>query len=106
MLAPFVSSTTTTSNDRERLVQELISQLRPTAEQAIRAMAERLVDLPMEKSFGQIEFDLREVAHGLASASHQAGLQVGKKGATKVPASLARTALPTPASSATDRRPG
>lgn len=106
MLDPSVSSTTATSNDRECRVQELISQLRPSAEQAIRAMAERLVDLPVEKSFGQIEYDLRDLAHDLASASHQAGLQAGKKGATKVPASPARTAGPTPASLTTARRPG
>ncbi len=99
-------STTPISNDRELRVLQLIERLRPNAEQALREMAERLVDLPEERSFGQIEYDLRDVAHDFASASHQAGLDAGKRGATKGPASPARTAPPTPASSATERRPG
>jgi hypothetical protein len=106
MLGQSASSANPIANDRERRVQELISRLRPSAEQALRAMAERLVDLPEEKSFGQIEYELRDVAHDLASASHQAGLQAGKKGATKAPASSAPTAVVTPASSATEPRPG
>lgn len=106
MLSESASPTTPTSNGREQRVQALMAQLRPNAEQALREMAERLVDFPMEKSFGAIEYDLRDVAHDFASASHQAGLQAGKKGATKAPASSVPTAPPTPASSATAPRPG
>jgi hypothetical protein len=45
-------------------------------------MAERLVDLPEDKAFGQIEYDLRDLAHDLAASAHQTGLQAGKKKAT------------------------
>jgi hypothetical protein len=45
-------------------------------------MAERLVDLPEDKAFGQIEYDLRDLAHDLAAQAHQTGLQAGKKRAT------------------------
>jgi hypothetical protein len=106
MLSESASPTTPPSNDRERRVQALITQLRPNAEQALREMAERLVDLPLEKSFGAIEYQLRYAAHDFASASHQAGLLAGKKGATKAPASSAPTAVVTPGSSATEKRPG
>ena len=70
------------SDDRETRIQALIEQLRPDAEAALRQMAERLVDLPEEKSFGQIEYDLRDDAHRLASLAHQTGLLAGKKRAT------------------------
>jgi len=70
------------SDDRETRIQALIEQLRPDAEAALRLMAERLVDLPEQKSFGQIEYDLRDDAHRLACSAHQAGLAAGKKRAT------------------------
>ena len=70
------------SDDRETRVQALIEQLRPDAEAALRQMAERLVDLPEDKSFGQIEYDLRDEAHRLACSAHQTGLAAGKKRAT------------------------
>ena len=94
------------SDDREMRIQALLEQLRPNAESVLRQMAEHLVDLPEGKSFGQIEYDLRDLAHELAAATHQSGLDSGKKRATKVPASSARTASKTPASSNTGPRPG
>jgi hypothetical protein len=69
-------------------------------------MAERLADLSEDQAFGQVEYDLRDLAHQLAATSHQAGLQAGKKRATRAPASSAPTVEPTPASSATGLRPG
>jgi hypothetical protein len=42
-------------------------------------MAERLVDLPEDQAFGQIEYDLRDLAHDLAATTHQTGLTAGKK---------------------------
>jgi hypothetical protein len=71
-----------TPEDREARIQALLLRLRPNADQVLRQMAERLVDLPEDKSFGQIEYDLRDLAHDLAAASHQAGLDAGKKRAT------------------------
>ncbi len=106
MLDNTASPATPTPHDRESRVLQLIARLRPNAEQALREMAERLVDLPEEKSFGAIEYELRDVAHDFASSSHQAGLQAGKKGATKAQASSAPTAPKTPGSSITEPRPG
>jgi hypothetical protein len=71
-----------TSNDREKRVEALIEQLRPTTEAALRHLAERLVDLPEDKSFGQVEYDLRDLALGIARSAHQTGLKAGKKRAT------------------------
>ena len=92
--------------DREARIQELLQQLRPHAEQALRQMAERLADLPEDKAFGQVEYDLRDLAHQLAADTHQAGLHAGKKRGTRAPAPSAPTADTTPASSDTGPRPG
>jgi hypothetical protein len=106
MMDALPSSSPAASDDRETRIQELLGRLRPHAEQALRQLAERLVDLPEGRAFGQIEYDLRDLAHGLAAACHQAGLQAGKKRGTKAPAPSARTARPMPASSSTAPRPG
>jgi broad specificity phosphatase PhoE len=79
MLNPLVSSPSQTADDRETRIQALLESLRPQGEQVLRQMAERLVDLPEDQAFGQIEYDLRDLAHDLAASSHQAGLQAGKK---------------------------
>jgi len=92
--------------DRGARIQELLGRLQPHAQQALRRMAERLVDLPEGQAFGQVEYDLRDLAHELAAASHQAALQGGKKRGTPAPAPSAPTAGPTPASSSTAPRPG
>ncbi len=81
-MAPTPSAPSQTSEDRETRIQDLLARLRPHADHALRAMAERLVDLPEDQAFGQIEYDLRDLAHGLAAASHQAGLRAGKKRGT------------------------
>lgn len=95
-----------TADDRAARVQELVERLRPAAEDHLRRMAERLVDLPEEQAFGQVEFDLRDLAHELAATAHQAGLEAGKKRGTKAPAPSAPTAPPMPASSSTAPNPG
>src|SRR3954471_7504111 len=100
------SNPSQTPDDRENRIQALLAQLRPNADRVLRQMAEHLVDLPEDKAFGQIEYDLRDLAHDLAASSHQAGRQAGKKGGTQGPAPSAPTAVPTPASRATDPRPG
>ena len=94
------------SDDREARIQALLERLRPNTEAVLRQMAERLVDLPEEKSFGLIEHELRDLAHDFASSAHQAGLQAGKKRATRVRVSSARTAAKTPVSLNTVKRPG
>jgi hypothetical protein len=92
--------------DREMRIQALMEQFRPKGEAVLRQMAERLVDLPEDKSFGQIEYDLRDLGHQLACDCHETGLKAGKKRATSVPARSARTAKATPASSTTATRRG
>jgi hypothetical protein len=103
---PAAPAPCTPTADREARVQDLMTHLRPHSEQVLRDMAERLVDLPEAQAFGQVEYDLRDLAHDLAAASHQAGLEAGKKRGTRAPAAPAPAAPPTPASSATVPRPG
>ena len=71
-----------TPDDRDQRVQELIERLRPAAEDHLRRMAERLVDLPEDQAFGQIEPDLGDLGRAPAASAHQAGLGAGKKGGT------------------------
>ena len=106
MLNPPASSPSQTSDDRETRIQTLLECFRPHGEKALRQMAERLVDLSEDQAFGQVEYDLRDWAHDLAAAAHQAGLQAGKKRGTKAPAPSAPTVRPTPASSTTALKPG
>jgi len=94
------------ADDREARIQELRARLRPHAQQALRRVAERLVDLPEGQAFGQVEYDLRDLAHELAAASHQAALEGGKKRGTPAPAPSAPAARPAPAPSSTAPRPG
>ena len=82
MLSNNDSATNNISDDRETRVQALLGQLQPKAEQVLRQIAERLVDLPEDKSFGQIEYDLRDLVHDLACSAHQTGLGAGKKRGT------------------------
>ena len=67
---------------RQARVEALLARLKERSEASLRKMAERLTDLPEDQSFGQIEYDLRDLAHEIASSSHQAGLEAGKKRAT------------------------
>jgi hypothetical protein len=94
------------SQDREARVQAFLERLRPHGEQVLRQMAERLVDLPEDQAFGQVEYDLRDLAHDLAACTHQAGLEAGKKRATKAPAPSVPPARRMPASSSIAPRPG
>jgi hypothetical protein len=78
-----------------------MDQLRPAAEQALRRMAEDLVDAPDSQLFREAELRLRDRAHELAAAAHQAGLEGRKKGGTAAPVSPAPNASTPPASSPT-----
>jgi hypothetical protein len=82
MLDHPISTTNQTSNDREIRRQAILQALKADAEGVLERMADRLVDLPEDKSFGQIEYDLRDLAHELAASAHQTGLDAGKKRAT------------------------
>lgn len=82
MLTTPASATTKAAEGREARIQELLGQLRAAAEPTFRHMAEQLVDAPDAQLFGPLEYDLRDRAHALAAAAHQAGLDGRKKRAT------------------------
>ena len=98
-----MTAPTPTTPDRDARIQELLDRLQPHAAQILRQMAERLVDLPEHRSFGQIEYDLRDLAHELAATSHQTGLEAGKKRGTSGVAPSAPCAGPMPASRSASR---
>lgn len=98
------STTNPISEGREDRRQRILQALR--ADPLLDRLADELVDLPDDKVFGAIEYTLRDLSHEFAVHAHQAGVEAGKKRATKAPASSARTARPMPASSATAPRPG
>lgn len=79
MLDNAASSPSPLADDREARLQALLQRLRPHADRALRQLAERLIDLPEDGCFGQVEYDLRDRAHQLAADSHQAGLEAAKK---------------------------
>lgn len=82
MLSDGASGTSPTALDRESRRQRILNALRADAEGALERMADELVDLPEDKSFGQIEYTLRDLAFEIAASAHRAGLQAGKKRAT------------------------
>src|SRR5262249_11149926 len=106
MLDSNASATDQASNEREARRAAILSALRADADRIRGRMADELADRPEEKSFGQTEYDLRALAHELAASAHHAGLQAGKKRATRAPVSSAPPASTTPASSSTGPSPG
>jgi hypothetical protein len=82
MSATPASPPSTAAEGREARVQALLDTLRQQAEPRLRQMAERLVDLPEDQAFGQIEHDLGDLGRAIAASAHQAGLDAGKKGGT------------------------
>ena len=101
MLALHDPAPSSTPEGREARLRALMDQLRPAAEQALRQMAEELVDAPDHQLVRGAELRLRDRAHELAAAAQQAGLAGRKKGGTAGPASPAPSASPPPASSTT-----
>jgi hypothetical protein len=106
MLNDATSGANQTSQSREERRQQLLQALHGEADRVLERLADELVDLPDDKAFGAIEYTLRDLSLDFATKAHQAGLKAGKKRATKAPASSAPTAPGTPASSATEPRPG
>jgi len=106
MLNEDVFATRQASNEREIRRAAILRALQGHAQGVLERMADALVDLPDDKAFGKIEYDLRDLAHELAASAHQTGLQAGKKRATKVPVSSAPSASTTPASLSTGPNPG
>lgn len=67
---------------RDQQVEELMQQLRPKVEQALRRMVERAVDTPEHEEFGAIEYEFRDAGLGLANDVRQASLASRKKRGT------------------------
>jgi hypothetical protein len=106
MLNESTSATNRVSDEREIRRAAILAALKDDAQAVLERMADELADLPDDKAFGQIELTLRDLGHQIAACAHKAGLQAGKKRATKAPASSAPPASTTPASSSTAPSPG
>jgi|SRR5579884_487142 hypothetical protein len=106
MLNRSASAPSAASQGREERRQQLLRALRDQAEGFLERLADELAELPDDQVFGDIEYTLRDLSHDFATRAHQAGIDAGKKRATKAPAGPAPIAKPTPASSATAPRRG
>jgi hypothetical protein len=84
----------------ETKAQELVARLRPQAEEDLLALARLLVSKEDSELFGETEFEVRAIVHRLGAKAYATHL-TGKKTATRVPASSARSASKAPSSSAT-----
>jgi hypothetical protein len=67
---------------REERIEELMDQLRPKVEEALRKMVERAVDVPEHEEFGTIEYEFRDAGLNLANDVRQASLASRKKRGT------------------------
>lgn len=67
---------------REKRIEELMKQLRPKVEEAVRKMVERAVDVPEHEEFGAIEYEFRDAGLNLANDVRQASLVSRKKRGT------------------------
>jgi hypothetical protein len=67
---------------REERIEELMEQLRPKVEEAVRQMVERAVDVPEHEEFGAIEYEFRDAGLNLANDVRQASLASRKKRGT------------------------
>lgn len=95
-----------TSQDREARRQQLRAALQSHANLLVQHLTDELVDLADDQVFGALEHTLRDLSRDFAAHAHQAGIDASKKRATKAPASSVPTAPATPASSATEPKPG
>ena len=67
---------------REERIEELMQQLRPKVEEAVRKMVERAIDVPEHEEFGAIEYEFRDAGLNLANDVRQASLASRKKRGT------------------------
>jgi hypothetical protein len=94
-----MSSQAPLSPELEAKAQELVARLRPQAEEDLLALARLLVSKQDAEVFGETEFEVRALVHGLGAKAYATHLS-GKKTATRGPASSARTASKMPSSTA------
>lgn len=74
--------TDATPQSREERIEEIMQQLRPKVEQAVRKMVERAVDVPEAEEFGAIDLEFRDAGLNLANQARQAGVASRKKRGT------------------------
>lgn len=67
---------------REERIEELMNQLRPKVEAAVREMVERAIDVPEHEEFGAIEYEFRDRGLRLTNEVRQASLASRKKRGT------------------------
>ena len=67
---------------REEQIEELMRQLRPKVEAAVRRLVERAIDVPEHEEFGAIEYEFRDAGLNLANDVRQASLASRKKRGT------------------------
>lgn len=67
---------------REERIEELMQQLRPKVEEAVRKMVERAIDVPEQEEFGAIEYEFRDAGLTLANDVRQASVASRKKRGT------------------------
>jgi hypothetical protein len=67
---------------REQRIQELMDQLRPKVEAAVREMVERAIDVPEHEEFGAIDYEFRDKGLHLANEVRQASVASRKKRGT------------------------
>jgi hypothetical protein len=67
---------------REERIEEIMQQLRPKVEEAVRKMVERAIDVPEHEEFGAIEYEYRDAGLNLATDVRQATLASRKKRGT------------------------
>lgn len=91
------------SPEQEIQAQALVARLRPQAEEDLLALARLLVSKEDRALFGDTEFEVRDLVHGLGAKAFTTHL-AGKKRATKAPASSARTASTAPSSRAIETK--
>ena len=77
-----LSQKVSAASTREERIEELMNQLRPKVEAAVREMVERAVDVPEAEEFGAIDYEFRDAGQGIANDVRQAGLASRKKRGT------------------------
>jgi NADP-dependent 3-hydroxy acid dehydrogenase YdfG len=64
---------------REERIEQIMQQLRPKVEQAVRQMVERAIDVPEAEEFGAIDVEFRDAGLNLANDVRQASVASRKK---------------------------
>jgi hypothetical protein len=88
------------SPELEAKAQELVARLRPQTESELLALARLLVSKEDHELFGETEFQVRNIVHGIGAKAYETHLAL-KKTAMKAPESSVASANKGPSSKAT-----